>query len=177
MKTFTRLSACVLFVFYMCTVTSRSQNNGFVSMTIDPLMLIEGPYSKSDKGELDFIISGAFEKGVRSELGVYFEYFNSIDYRGYGVFYNYKFFIKNEDQTFDRWEFVVGPQLGVINRNLEGSKTFFNTAVGGGVRYFLNNKWGVLVSGDLRYRPDLKYYYNSKDLIKHNAYVGVIYHW
>lgn len=177
MKTFSKISVLAVFVWLLSTATGASQNNGFVSLSIDPLMMTQGPYSDSSKGELDFIIRAASEKGKHSEYGVYYECFQVIKYHGYGVFYNYKLTIEDNAKQINKWEFAIGPELGLIQRYVEGSTLNLNTAVNGEIRYFFNKNLGILIASNLRYRPDLSEIYNSKDLIKYNGYIGVIYHW
>ena len=163
----------------MSITNSISQNSGFVSLSIDPLMMTQGPYAESSKGELDFIIRAGVTKGENSEFGAYYECFQVIDYHGYGVFYNYKLSISNSDQSFNKWEFLVGPELGLIQRDikdLEGS-ILLNTAINGEIRYFINKNWGILINSNLRYRPDLSHHYEEKNLIKYNGYMGLIYRW
>ena len=139
MKTFSRISVLAVFVWLLSTATGASQNNGFVSLSIDPLMMTQGPYSDSSKGELDFIIRAASEKGKHSEYGVYYECFQVIKYHGYGVFYNYKLTIEDNAKQMNKWEFAIGPELGLIQRYVEGSTLNLNTAINGEIRYFFKN--------------------------------------
>jgi hypothetical protein len=161
----------------MSIINVMSQNRGFVSLSIDPLMMTQGPYADSSKGELDFILRGGLTKGDHSEFGVYYECFQVIDYQGYGLFYNYKISIINKAQVFNKWEFLVGPEFGVIQRTIDESSVHFNMAINGEIRYFFNKNLGMLIASDLRYRPDLSHYYDTKKLIKHNGYIGLIYRW
>lgn len=181
MKNYTKFSGCLIFVFLMSLI-SFSQTKGYVSISIDPLMMTQGPYAESSKGELDFIIRGGVTKGAHSEFGAYYECFQIIDYYGYGGFYNYKLSIDANDHSYNKWEFLVGPELGLIQRYVENtckenSCILLNTAVNGEIRYFINKNVGFLIASNLRYRPDLNYYYDSKDLIKYNGYMGVIFKW
>ena len=179
MKNFTKISVSFIFICLM-SITSFSQTKGYVSFSIDPLMMTQGPYAESSKGQLDFIIRGGVTKGDHSEFGAYYECFQVIDYYGYGAFYNYKLSIENNNKSYNKWEFLIGPELGLIQREikeLEESSILLNTALNGEIRYFINEKWGVLINSNLRYRPDLSHHYEAKDLIKYNGYIGIIYRW
>lgn len=179
MKNFKKMSVSFIFICLMGMI-SFSQTKGYVSLSVDPLMMTQGPYEESSKGQLDFIIRGGITKGDHSEFGAYYECFQVIDYYGYGAFYNYKLSIENSNKSFNKWEFLIGPELGLIQREiqeLEESSVLLNTAVNGEIRYFINKNWGVLLNSNLRYRPDLSYHYESKDLIKYNGYMGLIYRW
>lgn len=181
MKKFTKLPVSLIFICLM-SIVSFSQTKGYVSLSVDPLMMTQGPYAESSKGQLDFIIRGGITKGEHSEFGAYYECFQVIDYNGYGVFYNYKLSIKNNNRAYNKWEFAIGPELGVIKRYIEETdkeknSVHLNTALNGEIRYFINKKFGILIASNLRYRPDLSHYYDSKDLIKYNGYIGFIFKW
>lgn len=181
MKNYIKISVSLIFICLM-SVTSISQTKSYVSLSVDPLMMTQGPYAESSKGQLDFIIRGGITKGDHSEFGAYYECFQVIDYHGYGLFYNYKLSIKDKSQSYDKWEFLVGPELGAIQRYIEEtdkpkSSVLLNTALNGEIRYFFNKNVGVLMASNLRYRPDLSHYYDSKELIKYNGYIGLIFKW
>ena len=162
------LFAFILFVNMYCS----AQKNGFVSLVIDPKMLIMGPYETSEQGELDFIVKLS-DHTKNSEIGIAYERFASIDYSSYGIFYNQKIDFNIIKDT----SYILGFESGFIRRQLEDHVLKMSFAFNAGVRYDINSSIGVEVSSNYRYRSDLVELYNESNPMMFSGYMGVYYNW
>jgi len=91
------------------------QSYWLLSFTLDPKMLVEGPYESSEHGELDLTIRLAcYHKNY--EVGLYTALFPAIEYYSFGVFSNYKILLESNPKKFDRWVLPVGVEMGFIRR-------------------------------------------------------------
>ncbi|MGB2128518.1 MAG: hypothetical protein ACPHXR_03485 [Flavicella sp.] len=162
------LFAFILFVNIYCS----AQKNGFVSVVIDPKMLIKGPYEDSENGELDFVLKLS-DHTETSEIGIAYERFASIDYSSYGIFYNQKIDLPILKDT----SYILGVESGFIRRQVEDHIIKLSFALNAGVRYDINSSVGVEVSSNYRYRSDLVELYDSTNPMIFSGYMGVYYTW
>lgn len=162
-----------------------SQSSGLLSFSLDPKMLIEGPYATSEHGELDLTIRlGSSQK--RSEVGLYTELFPAIGYYSFGLFSNYKILLESNPKKFHRWEVPVGGELGFIrrahrdvsHRGLCAEEVLqFNFALNASVRYFFIKNMGVEIGINYRYRSDLAKIYQDYFQLRANIFTGIVFRW
>lgn len=165
----------LIFFFLNCT-TSSGQKKGMLSFVFDPKMAIHGPYDHSKNGELDYIIRVACGSN-RYEVGLFTEQFQAIHYHGYGMFYNYKFFLKSKSKDFIRWELPVGTDVGFITRTRNDQIFEFSFALNAGLRYYFAKHWGVECLSSYRYRSDFYEVYRVDNTMKFSFYTGLLYRW
>ncbi len=168
---------CSMLVSFILNCTySHAQKKGMVSFVLDPKMAIHGPYEHSTNGELDYIIRVACGTD-RYEVGIFTEQFQAIHYHGYGMFYNYKFFLKAKTKDYIRWELPIGADVGFITRTRNNQIFEFSFALNGALRYYFSKHWGVECLSSYRYRSDFYEMYEANNKMKFNFYTGLQYRW
>jgi hypothetical protein len=153
------------------------QNKGIVLLSIDPRMLLNGPYEDSTGGELNFVVRAGVTN-FKNEMGVSFESFSALDYRGYEAFYNYKFFTKKIENESRYFEFLGGVASGVVTRPKQDVSEL-TLALNAESRYYFSKNWGLSITGNYRYRGDLVEMYDASfsNYMVFSGYFGVLFRW
>lgn len=162
----------LFFALLLCKIVCTAQKSVFLSLSLDPKMLITGPYDTSKQGALNYVFRlGA--TGETHEYGLSLENFSEIGYFSYSAFYNYK---NPFGIAVENFSFLIGAEVGRLIRKVEDYRgvTF---AVNAETRYHFNKNWGVLLAATYRYRCDLVEVYQENNCYKFNGYTGVFFNW
>ena len=153
-----------------------SQSAGLLSFTVDPKMLVQGPYTTSEHGALDLTIRLACA-GKRYEVGLFAEIFSEIEYYSFGFFSNYKILLESKPKKFRRWVLPVGAEVGFIKRNSKIDVLKFNFALNGSLRYYFVKNVGLELGMNYRYRSDLEVLYHDNGQMRVNMFSGIVFRW
>jgi hypothetical protein len=194
----------LLFLLVLFSTKMVSQSSVLLSFTVDPKMLLKGPYKTSLHGELDLTIRLACYHR-RYEIGLYTELFPAIEYYSFGFFSNYKIPLESNPKKFHRWVVPIGGEIGFIKRNhrekppsrarylspiakgarhrppppppFKREELEFSFAFNTSIRYFFSKNMGVELGVNYRYRSDLEKIYQDNFQMRYNIFTGIVFRW
>lgn len=169
----------LLVVFILIGLKANSQTaeyfkeNRMISITIDGSRLIEDP-ENFDSG-LDIVGTLVISRKTKIEPFMKFEVFPNIDFYKFGIGAGYKIPInkRNQDRLF---EFVAGVEVGLIFRkdiphhdnfiseNSDSMSGWLTYGFNGEIRYFLFQRFPLILSHNYQRRTDWKIYGENADI-------------
>lgn len=135
-------------------------------------MLVNGPYSDSQEGALDFLIKTSIGDS-KNEFGLYFEKFKAMEYTSAGVLYNYKMELAKVSSVLNNMVGLIGLDAGYIRRDLAKKSDAFTVSLNAELRYLVSKNFGVNLTSNYRLRGDLIDLYNDKTPFIFSGYVGL----
>ncbi|MGY5354155.1 hypothetical protein [Wenyingzhuangia sp. IMCC45467] len=166
----------LLLLIVMCVASLQlfAQKEGIFQVSLDPTMLVNGPYADSEKGALNFLIK-ASRGNSKNELGLYLERFQAMDYTSAGVLYNYKMNLAKVSSMLNNMIGLIGLDAGYIRRDLAKTSDAFTTSLNAELRYLVSQSFGLNLTSNYRMRGDLVDLYDDKTPFIFSGYVGLFY--
>ncbi|ANW96271.1 hypothetical protein AXE80_08260 [Wenyingzhuangia fucanilytica] len=169
-----KIRLLLLVVMIVASLQLFAQKEGIVQVSLDPTMLVNGPYADSEKGALNFLIK-ASRGNANNELGLYFEKFSAMEYTSAGVLYNYKMDLTTVSSMLNNMIGLIGLDAGYIRRDLAKKSDAFTTSINAELRYLISQNFGLNLTSNYRMRGDLIDLYNDKTPFIFSGYVGLFY--
>ena len=170
-----KVSSLLLFVMIVASLQTFSQKKGIVQVSLDPTMLVNGPYSDSQNGALDFLIKAAIGNS-KNELGLYFEKFKAMEYTSAGILFNHKMELAKVSSVLSNMIGLIGLDTGYIRRNqskVSRTSDSFTVSLNAELRYLVSKNFGINLTSNYRVRGDLIDLYNDKTPFIFSGYVGL----
>lgn len=160
----------------MCVASLQlfAQKEGIIQVSLDPTMLVNGPYAESENGALNFLIK-ASRGNSKNELGLYFEKFKEMEYTSVGILYNHKVSLAKVSSMLNNMIGLIGLDAGYVRRDLEKKSNAFTTSINAELRYLVSQKFGFNLTSNYRMRGDLIDLYDDKTPFVFSGYVGLFY--
>ncbi|SHH72574.1 hypothetical protein [Wenyingzhuangia marina] len=167
-----KIRSLLLFVMIVASLQVFAQKKGIIQVSLDPTMLVNGPYSDSQNGALDFLIKASIGN-PKNELGLYYERFKAMDYTSAGVLYNHKMELAKVSSVLSNMIGLIGLDAGYIRRDLAKRSDAFTVSLNAELRYLVSKNFGVNLTSNYRVRGDLIDLYNDKTPFIFSGYVGL----
>ncbi|MDO3694724.1 hypothetical protein QVZ41_07700 [Wenyingzhuangia sp. chi5] len=167
-----KIRSLLFFVMIVASLQMFAQKKGIIQVSFDPTMLVNGPYSDSQKGALDFLIKTSIGDS-KNEFGLYFEKFKAMEYTSAGVLYNYKMELAKVSSVLNNMIGLIGLDAGYIRRDLAKTSDAFTVSLNAELRYLVSKNFGVNLTSNYRVRGDLIDLYNDKTPFIFSGYVGL----
>ena len=162
----------LLIVMIVASLQNFAQNKGIIQISLDPTMLVNGPYSDSQNGALDLLVKTSIGNS-KNEFGLYYEKFKAMEYTSAGILYNHKMELAKISSKLDNMIGLIGLDAGYIRRDLAKSSDAFTMSLNTELRYLVTKNLGVNLTSNYRLRGDLIDLYNDKTPFIFSGYIGL----